>query len=91
MPAVVAAQRDSGLVVDEAAFAFRATLDVAAVAADHDRGGAPAVDDQDGSFARGKGLEGGPEGAREEAAVAGGQLGAQVHHLDARRSAAGAV
>jgi hypothetical protein len=44
---VMAAQRRPGLVVDERALAVRAGLDVAAVAAEHDRRGPAPVDRQD--------------------------------------------
>ena len=45
--AVVAPQGRPGLVVDERAVAVRARLDRSAIAAQHDRGGATPVDDQD--------------------------------------------
>ena len=84
---MVAAQRHAGLVVDKATLAFWAALDVAAIAADDDRGSAAAVDHEDRALARRKGAQRGRQRSREEAAIPGGKLGAQIHDLDARRRA----
>ena len=88
--AVVAAQRDAGLVVDERPLALGAGLDVAAVAAQHDRRGPPPIEDQDRLVA-GRRVETRQrlgQAARQQAAVAGGKLRPQVDDLDGRRRAA---
>ena len=85
-PAVMAAQRRAGLVVDEGPVTVRAGLDVAAIPA-HDHGRRPApVDDEDRPVPGGRvQIPDGPgQRVREEPPVAGGQLGAQVHGHDPR-------
>ena len=87
--AVMAAQRRSGLVVDERPLAVRAGLDVAAVAAQHDRRRPAPVEDEDRLVAAGRveRAERLGQRAREQAAVARGQLRAEVDDLDGRRRA----
>ena len=92
-PAVVAAQRHPGGVVDERPLAVGTGLDMAAVPAEHHRRRAAAVDQQDrpipgtevqrGERARQPG--------RDEAAVAGRQLGPQIDDLHRGRPPAGAL
>ena len=87
--AVVAAQGRAGLVVDERSLAVGAGLDVAAIPAQHDRRGAAPVEDEDGLLAGGH-VERGErriERSRDRAAMAVGELGAQVDDLDERRLA----
>ena len=87
--AVVAAQRRPGLVVDERPLAVRAGLDVTAVAAQDDRRRPAPVEDEDRLLA-GAGVERGErrrERPRQQAALARGQLRAQVDDLDRRAAA----
>src|SRR5690349_23201487 len=82
----MAAEGRARLVVDERPFAFRARLDVAAVAAEDDRRGAPPVDRQD-RLVPFRGLERGDrrgEAAAQEAAIASSELLAEVDDLDGR-------
>jgi hypothetical protein len=84
----MASERYAGLVIDEGALALRATLDVPAVPADHDRSCAAAVEDQDRALAFGQRLERVPQCDRKEPSISGGKLGSQIHDFDARRGAA---
>ena len=89
--AVMAAQRHAGLVEDERQSAFGAALDVAAIPADHDGRAAPAVDHEDCAIPV-LGIEAAERRRQcngEEAAVAGRQLGPQVHEVDVGRGAGG--
>ena len=81
---VVAAQGHDRGMEDERPLALRADLHVAAVAAEHDAGGAAAVDEQDGAVpdVPVERHEGGGQRRRDEAAVALGQLDPHVHGLD---------
>jgi hypothetical protein len=82
----MAAQGHPGLVEDEGPSAFRAGLNRATVATHNHRGRAAPVDDEDGLVA-GRGVErldGLDQRRREEAAIAGLELGAQVDDLDRR-------
>ena len=83
--AVVASERLAGLVVDERPRAVGARRDVAAVPAEHHRGGAAPVDDEDRLLTLLQGGERGAERAREHPEVAVLQLGAEVDDLDPRR------
>ena len=67
-PAVMAAQRAAGRVVDERPLALGTGLDVAAVATHHDRRGAPPVDDEDRPLAGGR-VERAESGADEPAEI----------------------
>ena len=87
--AMVAAKTHPGLVEDEGPIAFGASLDGPTVAAQDHRGGSAPVDDEDrlltgGGIERAKRRE---QGRRQEPAVAGGELGAQVDKLDLGQSA----
>ena len=62
-PAVMAPQSHARLVEDERPLTFGAALDVAAVAADHDRSRTAPVDDENGAFAFRQGREGTAQGA----------------------------
>src|SRR5207249_2439308 len=89
--AVVASQGRPGLVVDQRPVAIGARLDVPAVPANHDRRGASPVQDEDGLLPAGgvEGRQAGDEPAREQAAVAGGQLLTKINDLNGWRAANG--
>src|SRR5829696_8035765 len=80
-------ERRPGLVVDERTLAIGARLDVAAIPAEDDGCRAPAIEDEDRllSGRRVETREGGPEGARQEAALTRGELRPQIDDLDGRR------
>ncbi len=79
-PAVVAAERRPGLVVDERPFAVRAGLDGPAVAAQHDRRRPAPVHDEDRPLAGGRvqGPQRVDEHPGQQPAIARGQLRAEV-------------
>src|SRR4029079_16872199 len=87
--AVVAAERAAGLVEDERPFAVRAGLDVPAVAAQDDRRGPAAVDDEDRlvAAARVQRRERRGQPPRQQPAIAVPELLAGVDDLQRRRAA----
>ena len=87
----MAAQRDPGLVVDQAPLALRATLDVTAIAADNHRGRAAAVDHENRPLPFRQRLQPGRQGSGQQSPITARQLCAQVHDLDAGRCAGGPI
>src|SRR5438093_1158255 len=85
----MAAQRAARLVEDERPIAVRAGLDVAAVAAQDDRRGAAAVDDEDRLLVgrRVEGRQSGAEAPGQQPAIALAELLAEVDDLDGWRLA----
>ena len=82
--AVVTAQRRPGLVIDERPLAVRAGLDIPAIAAEHDRRGPAAIEDEDRLFAASH-VETGQrrrQGARQESPLPHRELLPKIHHLD---------